>query len=70
MHVITGTERGLVVQDVTSGGVGRWAPPPHVPDRCYYCPTNAAAVDYTERGGWRFGRCVKCAEEGSDDTTL
>jgi hypothetical protein len=70
--ILTPTADGIAVQSSLAGAkVGRWGPPPYVPDRCYECfdvedgnIIHRLATGYVEEpepnGTMRYGACPAC----------
>ena len=59
MHDISYEDRYIITR-VNTGKVGRWAMPPSIPDRCYYCPSDNEAVTHKKREGVYYGICAEC----------
>ena len=58
-----GVGKPIIVEDLLakhgSYKVGRWCLPPHIPDRCDFCPLGdiKPAVGFVVDDGWRHGFC-------------
>ena len=60
MNIVHYDGQRLVFQPTTTGEAGRWAKPPGMPDRCYFCPSDDEAVAYVLLDGYRLGVCASC----------
>ena len=64
-----GVNKPIIVEDLLakhgSYKVGRWCLPPHIPDRCDFCPLGdiKPTVGFVVDGGWRHGFCADRSQE-------